>query len=134
MGYRFLRILKNRVRQRGGNKIMIIGAGDAGRLILDEILTSKYLEGTVVCFIDDDRMKQGKAIHGIKVVGGRRDIPRFVDKFGITQIIVAIPSADAAERRDVLNICRQTECKLRILPGIYQMVNGQVSLSKLRGC
>lgn len=132
MGYRFLRILKNRVRQRGGNKIMIIGAGDAGRLILDEILTSKYLEGTVVCFIDDDRMKQGKAIHGIKVVGGRRDIPRFVDKFGITQIIVAIPSADAAERRDVLNICRQTDCKLRILPGIYQMVNGQVSLSKLR--
>ena len=82
--------------------------------------------------IDDDVEKQGKRIHGVPVAGGREKIPWAVEKYGITHIIIAMPSADPQSRHEVLNICQKTGCKLRILPGIYQMVNGQVSLSRLR--
>ena len=82
--------------------------------------------------IVDDPEKQWKKIHGIPVAGGREKIQWAVEKYGITHIIIAMPSADAQSRHEVLNICQKTGCKLRILPGIYQMVNGQVSLSRLR--
>lgn len=130
--YRLARFMKSRSRQKAESRTMIVGAGDAGCIILKEILNSRYLKGTVPCLIDDDREKQGKTINGVKVVGGRNDIPRMVERYGITHIIIAIPSANAAQRREVLEICRSTDCKIRILPGIYQMVSGQVSLSKLR--
>lgn len=131
---RFLGLLHSQFFMRGNSeeRAMIIGAGEAGNIILKEILNSQYLNGQVGCMIDDDTDKQGKKIHGVPVVGGRDEIPWAVEKYGITHIIIAMPSADAQSRHEVLNICQKTGCKLRTLPGIYQMVNGQVSLSRLR--
>ena len=132
--YRFLGLLHTHLFSRGNpeDRAMIVGAGEAGNVILKEIINSKYLNGQVSCLIDDDPEKQGKKIHGIPVIGGRERIPWAVDKYGITHIIIAMPSAEPQSRREVLNICQKTGCKLRTLPGIYQMVNGQVSLSRLR--
>ena len=131
---RFFGLLHSHFLPRGDaeERAMIVGAGEAGNVILKEILNSRYLNGQVGCMIDDDIEKQGKRIHGVPVVGGREKIPWAVEKYGITHIIIAMPSADAQSRHEVLNICQKTGCKLRTLPGIYQMVNGQVSLSRLR--
>lgn len=131
---RFLGLLHNHFlsRRNSEERAMIVGAGEAGNVILKEILNSQYLNGQVGCMIDDDPEKQGKKIHGVPVAGGREKIPWAVEKYGITHIIIAMPSADPKSRHEVLNICQKTGCKLRILPGIYQMVNGQVSLSRLR--
>lgn len=131
---RFLGLMHTYVSSRGNPEdcAMIVGAGEAGNIILKEIINSSYLNGKVGCLIDDDPGKQGLKIHGVPVAGGRDKIPWAVEKYGITHIIIAIPSAEAQSRHEVLNICRKTGCKLRILPGIYQMVNGQVTLSRLR--
>lgn len=132
--YRFLNLLHTYLfdRRNPEDRAMIVGAGEAGNVILKEIINSKYLNGQVCCMIDDDPEKQGKKIHGVPVVGGRERINWAVEKYGVTHIIIAMPSAEAESRREVMNICQKTGCKLRTLPGIYQMVNGQVSLSRLR--
>ena len=103
---RFLGLLHSQFFTRGNSeeRAMIIGAGEAGNIILKEILNSQYLNGQVGCMIDDDTDKQGKKIHGVPVVGGRDEIPWAVEKYGITHIIIAMPSADAKSRHEVLNI------------------------------
>lgn len=113
-------------------KVMIIGAGEAGRALIIEIQNSKYLNQKVCCVIDDDKRKIGKFILGIRIVGDRYSIPKYVKRYGIQQIIVTIPSANAADLRPILDICKETNCELKILPGVYQLVNGEVSVSKLR--
>lgn len=113
-------------------KVMIIGAGEAGRALIIEIQNSKYLNQKVCCVIDDDKRKIGKFILGIRIVGNRYSIPKYVKRYGIQQIIVTIPSANAADLRPILDICKETNCELKILPGVYQLVNGEVSVSKLR--
>ena len=131
--YRYLRSRKHRMQNKN-NKItvMIIGAGDAGNSILKEIVTSNFSTMTVGCIIDDDPAKWGNYIQGVKVVGGRNKIIECVDLYNIDEIFVAIPSASRGTIREILEICKETECKLRSLPGIYQLVNGEVNVSKLR--
>ena len=111
---------------------MIIGGGEAGRSLITEIQNSKYLDQKVVCIIDDDPYKIGRYIKGVKVVGNRNSIKKSVKKYNVQQIILMIPSANAAKIRPIVEICQDTNCELMILPEVYQLVNGEVRASKLR--
>ena len=131
--YRYLRGLrqKNRVKDKNTN-IMIIGAGEAANLIIKEILLSRYSHMIVRCIIDDDVNKQGRYIQGIKVVGGRGKIKESVDTYSIDEIFIAMPSVPKSEISKIIDICKDTNCKLRTLPGMYQLVNGEVNVSQLK--
>lgn len=134
--YRILRVFQNRrVSRRSGltkSNCMIVGAGAAGNAILKEIETSHYLNMHVSCVIDDHTGCHGKYLRGVPIVGGRECITYCVGKYDIDEIIIAIPSASRAALRPILDICKETGCKLRILPGMYQLISGDVNVSKLR--
>lgn len=130
--YRFLRGIKHRNANRSNAiNVMVVGAGEAGNIIVKEILNSHYSTMNLKCLIDDDEDKWGKYVQGIKVVGGRYEIPEAVREYDIDEIIIAIPSLPRSKMKGILDICKETHCKMRILPGIYQLVNGEVSVSKL---
>jgi FlaA1/EpsC-like NDP-sugar epimerase len=134
--YRILRMLQER-RLFGGEKdqkknTMIVGGGEAGAMIIKEFQNSEYLNQRICCVIDDNASKQGKYLRGIKIMGGREDIVRLAKELQIEEIIVAMPSAPQSEVRDILNICKETGCEMKVLPGLYQMIKGEVSISKLR--
>ena len=113
--------------------VMLIGAGEAGSIILQEFKNSKFVEKEIVCVIDDDPKKWGTFIHGVPVVGGRRKITQSVVRFGIQEIVLAIPTLKPHERKNIINICQQTvSCKMSTLPGIYQLINCDVKVSMLR--
>ena len=131
--YRFLRSRKHKLQNKNNaTRVMIIGAGDAGNSIIKEIVTSNFSTMTVACIIDDDKSKWGSFIQGIKVIGGRDKILECADVYSIDEIFIAIPSASPSTIKEILEISKETECKLRVLPGIYQLVNGEVNVSKLR--
>ena len=131
--YRFLRNLKHKSNNRNNDiSVMVIGAGEAANVIIKEIINSNFSTMKIRCIIDDDRGKWGKYIQGIRVVGGRDKIIECADTYEIDQIIVAVPSISRRELREILEICKETECKIQSLPGMYQLVNGDVSVSKLR--
>ncbi len=132
---RFVNLLdsvRSKKRERDAAKVMIVGAGAAGHMLLRDIMHSSELNEKVCCFIDDDPEKWGCYIDGVPIVGGRNDILLNVKKYAIDRIYVAIPSASAAERRDILNICKETDCQLKNLPGLYQLASGEVSVSALK--
>lgn len=112
--------------------VMLIGAGEAGSIILNEFKNSKFVEKEIVCVIDDDPKKWGTFILGVPVVGGRRKITQSVVRFGIQEIVLAIPTLKPHERKNIINICQQTGCKMSTLPGIYQLINCDVKVSMLR--
>ena len=112
--------------------VMLIGAGEAGSIILQEFKNSKFVEKEIVCVIDDDPKKWGTFIHGVPVVGGRRKITQSVVRFGIQEIVLAIPTLKPHERKNIIYICQQTGCKMSTLPGIYQLINCDVKVSMLR--
>ena len=134
--YRFILLERGRKesmeKQSTGKKVMLIGAGNAGQMILRDIKKSTYATEVVSCFIDDNPNKWGRFIDGIPVEGGRDDIFAAVKKYNIDKIFLAIPSATAEEKRDILNICKETRCELKNLPGIYQFLTGQVKVSALK--
>ncbi len=131
--YRFFRSQKHKMQNKNNKTVvMIIGAGDAGNSIIKEIVSSSFSTMTIACIIDDDPAKWGNYIQGIKVIGGRDKIVECADVYHIDEIFVAIPSASRQVIKDILEICKDTECKLRSLPGMYQLVNGEVDVSKLR--
>ena len=111
---------------------MIIGAGAAGQILLRELNNSAESDAKVCCIIDDDPMKHGRFLEGVPVVGNRDDILSNVEKYRIDQILFAVPTATAAETRDILNICKETHCEIKRLPGVYQIAKGEVLLSKMR--
>lgn len=132
--YRFVRYIK-RLRSNNSEikKIMIIGGGNAANVIIKEIRTSEHINNTrVKCIIDDDPSKQGTYIQGIKVVGTREDIIEAVNLYHINEIIIAMPSVSKKIIRDIVEICNDTGCSLKILPGMYQLMSGEVSVSQLR--
>lgn len=138
LGSRFAyRLIRSSLhKQHGGaqeTKVMIVGGGNAGNIIIKEILTSRHITNTTVkCVIDDALDKQGSYIQGIKVVGTRRNIVESANYYGINEIIIAMPSASKAEIKEIVDICKETQCSLKILPGMYQLMNGEVNISKLR--
>ncbi len=132
--YRFLRSYKSKssAKSKEASHAMIIGAGDAGEKLAKEILHSSHVYKEVMCFIDDDSTKWNRSIHDIPVVGGREAIVEAVKKYEIEEILIAMPSVSRKEMAEVLNICKQTKCKLMKLPGMYQFVNGDITISKLK--
>lgn len=112
--------------------MMIIGAGAAGQMILRDLVSVKETNAKAVCLIDDDPNKMGHYLEGVPIVGGRERILEAVERYRIDKIFLAIPSATAETKRDILNICNATGCKLMQLPGTYQLVTGQVSVSQMK--
>ena len=133
--YRLVRIVKGYLTQERNGKrerVMIIGAGEAGRSLVSEFITSTYIKSQVACVIDDNPIKRGKRLLGVPIVGNREDIPDAVTRYKVQRIIFAIPSATPAERKAILDICSTTGCPVQVLPGIYQLISGEVGVSKLR--
>ena len=132
--YRMIRTILNKYRNiKTSNNVMIIGAGEATNVIMREIQSSSYLANSnIACIIDDDRRKVGKYIRGVKVIGTRDKIKEAAKLYDIDEIIFAIPSASNEVKRDILNICKETDCTLKILPGVYQMVDGEINVNSIR--
>ncbi len=132
--YRFILLIRSRRARSDGarSRVMIVGAGSAGQFILHDIARSSKMGDRVLCIIDDNPNKWGRYLDGVPIVGGREDILSNVERFHIEKIYVAIPSADPKELRDVLNICKESGCELRNLPGMYQFMSGAVRVSALR--
>lgn len=135
-GYRFVFLERNRISHSHtpniSNRVMLIGAGSAGHMILRDLQTTKEVNDCVCCIIDDDKSKWGCFIDGVPIVGGKEDILLNVEKYKIEKIFLAIPSATAEDRRDILNICKETNCELKNLPGIYQFVTGNILASHMK--
>ena len=134
-GYRFTRTMVRQISPvQGGaaKRIMVIGAGNAGQMIIKELHDSSQISGKVCCVIDDNPNKRGRVIEGVEIVGDRHDIVRMAEKYRITHIIFAIPTAPLEDRTAILNLCKETGCKLQTIPGLYQLVNEEISVSKLR--
>ena len=131
--YRLFRSgLRRRRKKASARRTMLVGGGNAGMLVLREFQNSENSQNDVVCIIDDDPRKSGRYLHNIKIVGTRADILRAAKDYKIEEIVFAIPTADVKERKAILSICQQTGCKLKILPGIYQLANGEVKVQKIR--
>ena len=134
--YRFVNLERqNRakvVERSQENRIMLIGAGAAGQMVLRDLHNTSDLHNRVCCIIDDNPNKWGRYIDGVPVVGGREDILSSAEKYAIDKIFLAIPSASAAERRDILEICKETKCELKNLPGISELAEGKVTVNSLK--
>lgn len=134
--YRILRALQNKrlnlLSEHARQNYMIVGAGAAGNSILREIVSSKYLNMHVSCFIDDNPGCHGKYLHGVPIVGGRDMICECVEKYKIDEIIIAIPSAHPSALKPLVEVCKETGCRIKILPGMYQIIKGDVNVSQLR--
>lgn len=135
--YRLFVLLRNHTESNGStnimqNNVMLIGAGNAGQAILRDINRSKEVRDRVVCIIDDDPNKIGRYIDGIQVIGDSNHILHAVEEYKVDKIYLAIPSATATERRNILNICKETDCELKNLPGMYQFMTGEITASKMK--
>lgn len=134
--YRFIileRSKRTRLHQKTmASRVMLIGAGSAGQLILRDLHNAKEVNECVCCIIDDNKNKWGRFIDGVPIVGGRDDILLNVDKYRIEKIFLAIPSATAEQRRDILDICKETKCELKNLPGVYEFVTGSVTAKSMK--
>lgn len=136
-GFRFLlRIMENKdntkLKYKNVVNVLIVGAGDAGALIIKEIKKRADLNYNIIGFIDDDSEKKGKRINGIKILGGRKDIIKICEDYDVKEIILTMPSADLKTKTEILNICKQTKCKLKTVPGIYELIDGNINISHLR--
>lgn len=133
--YRIRQIIRNQQRRIGNKKadnVLIVGAGEATAILLREFQNSQFLNQNIMCLVDDNAEKIGKSMRGVMIEGNRYDIPKLVAKHKVNTIIVSIPSAKPKEISAILDICKETTCQIKVLPGLYQMVQGDVSVSKLR--
>ena len=130
--YRLLRRLVHSYEKRGGTRVMVVGAGECGRALIREIALSPQLGMSVRCVVDDNPSKWGRFVEGVPIVGGRMHIAAACAQYGIEQIVFAIPSCSNAERKEILELCTKTGLEVRAMPGIYQLVGGTVSVSRLR--
>ncbi len=133
-GSRILKVfrLRGSTASRPMKNIMLIGAGEAANAIIREVEISRYVNMKILCMIDDDPARQGKFMRGIPIVGGRESILDAVQQYRIDEIIFAIPSASTQTRKEILDICKESGCKIVTLPGMYQLINEDVSIAKLK--
>ncbi len=132
---RFFGVFSRIAAQLGNDyseRILLVGAGEAGRILARELQTSTRVLAKVCAAVDDNQVKWGKYLEGVPIVGGRGAIPSVVRREHITQIIVAIPTASAQQKKEILEICKDTGCRIRIVPGVFQLVNGEASLAATR--
>ena len=132
--YRFLRLSMQRLRRPHNEqeRIMIIGAGAAGQMLIREMRDSDKINSEVCCVIDDNPNKKGRYIEGVEIVGDRHVIVDMARKYQISTIIFAIPSSNVRDRSGILNICKETSCRLRTIPGVYQLVSDVVGIRDVR--
>ncbi len=130
--YRVMRTYYHPVEKGDKARTLLVGGGSAGNITLQEFQNSHHSANNVICIVDDDFTKRNSYLRGVKIVGGRNDIVAVVEKYQIEEIVLALPTASAKDRRDILRICQQTKCKIKILPGIFQLANGDVRLAKIR--
>lgn len=134
--YRFVRFYISRQEMEHGNmerdRVMVIGAGAAGQTIIRELISSPRTNVQVCCIIDDNPDKKGRRLEGIPIVGNRYDMVAMIKKYNINRIIYAIPATTGKNRKDILNLCKNTGCRMQTVPGVYQLINGEVSVSTLR--
>ena len=128
----YITVSMNRTDRKIGDRIMVIGAGSAGQMLIKELHNSDKLVSKVCCVIDDNPNKRGRQIEGVDIVGNRHDIVNMAEKYNISRIIYAIPSNRPEERSAILNICKETNCRLQTIPGMYQLLNNEVEISRLR--
>lgn len=135
-GYRFILLERGKkaknVQRVTASRVMLIGAGSAGQLILRDLHHAESINERVCCIIDDNTNKWGRFIDGVPIVGGRDDILLNVEKYKIEKIYLAIPSASATQRRDILNICKETECELKNLPAVYEFVSDNITAKSMK--
>ncbi len=133
--YRFFLLMDFKPGFRSVEKnvnVLLIGAGSAGQMILRDVSHSKETADTIRCIVDDDPNKWDRYIDGVPIIGGREKIMEAIDKYAIKKIYVALPNSEVSAKRDIINICKETGCELKNLPGMYQLVNGEVSVSSMR--
>ncbi len=131
--YRIIRLLYNEnVHGVGMRNTMVIGAGESGNIVINELKMSKKLDSNICCIIDDNKSKHNTFINGVKVIGGRDQILDAAKYFAINEIVIAMPSAPKKDVKEILELCQQTGAELKILPGVYQFVNGEAAVEKLR--
>ena len=133
--YRYIRLRKNKWKRRllkKQQRVMIVGAGEAGMALLREIQNSEQLNYKVCCFVDGDKNKQGKYLRGVPIAGDRHTIVKNAETYKIDKIFIALPKLSAKELKPILDICKQTDCEIQKVAGIYQLLNGEVSVSQLR--
>ncbi len=116
----------------GGRHVLVVGAGDAGALVVREMQRSSYINYNPVGFVDDDPLKQKQRIHNVPVLGTISDLPRLVTQKHVDEVVIAIPSASGAVLRRITDICRQAKVPFRTMPGIYELIGGQVGINRLR--
>lgn len=137
-GIRFLRRLIGNIEllspgiMKKSKRTLVVGAGDAGAMVVREMKKHPELGYIPVAFIDDEESKKGKAIHGISIVGDRSDIPQIVHNKDIDEILIALPSIDNDERKEIIRICNETGCKLKTLPGMYELIGGKATINQIR--
>ncbi len=133
--YRFVLLERSKARKRatgGGKRVMLIGAGNAGQMIFRDAQIAQEHNVKIACIIDDNANKWGRHVSGVPVVGGRESILKNVKKYKIDAIFVAIPSASEEDKRSILNICKESGCELKNLPGFYQLINGEIKISNMK--
>lgn len=135
-GYRFILLERSKkeknIQRTTAIRVMLIGAGAAGQLILRDLHGAEKINEYVCCIIDDNRNKWGRFIDGVPIVGGRDDILLNVEKYKIEKIYLTIPSASATQRRDILNICKETGCELKNLPAVYEFVSDNITAKSMK--
>ena len=131
-GYRAIRISRHGRTEGPRRRTMIVGGGAAGAMVIREFLYSEHSENKVVCILDDDASKTGSYLRGVRVVGTTAKLKEMVQKYRVEEIVLAIPSASRQQRANIVNLCQETSCRLRTLPGLYQIANGEVSIQSLR--
>lgn len=135
VAYRILRRFKsilNNIILKEYKRVLIVGAGEAGAMVIKELQTHPEMKLKPVAVVDDDVRKHKSMIKGVRILGGREDIPSLVKELSIDEIIIAIPSAPKSEVRKILDICKKTKCKLKTLPGVYELIDGKVSINNIR--
>ena len=130
--YRFILLMRTSREKKNASRIMLVGAGSAGQMLLRDLRRTKSVEEQVVCFIDDNKNKWNRDVDGVIVAGGRESILEAVRVYDVDKIYIALPSVSAKERKKIIDICRQTNCEIKNLPGMYQLVLGNVTVSSLR--
>ena len=130
----YLRSLQGETKEEGKerDRIMVIGAGTVGQTLIREIRKADSVHAKVVCAIDDNPEKKGRILEGIPIVGNRYDIVDMVKKYDVNRIIYAIPSTTGQNRKDILNLCKEAGCRMQTVPSVSQIVNEEVSITKLR--